>query len=133
MGALLDQFAADGVRIEAVGDGKLRALGRLTDTLRAAIRAHKPAILAELEAANAEYCDAPAREDCDERTVRRRSRALAILAEQPERQLAVVGEPSDPAHVVVAVRGVAVGELTIPADRYDAFVLLALMQTHGNA
>jgi len=89
MGTLLDQFAADGVRIEAVGDGKLRASGRLTDTLRAAIRAHKPAILAELEAANTEFSgtDAHALQD-DENASRRRSRALAILAEHPERQIA---------------------------------------------
>ena len=55
MGALLDRFAAEGVQIEAAGDGKLRASGQLTGTLRAAIRAHKPAILAELEAANGEF------------------------------------------------------------------------------
>ena len=41
MGALLDQFAAEGVEIEAAGDGKLRASGNLTDATRAVIRAHK--------------------------------------------------------------------------------------------
>ena len=89
MGALLDQFAANGVRIEAAGDGKLRASGRLTDPLRAAIRAHKAGLLAELEAANTEFSDTYSRalED-DENASRRRSRALAILAEHPERQIA---------------------------------------------
>ena len=58
MGALLTQFAAAGVRLESSDDGNLRAVGALTDELRTAIRAHKPALLAELaDAAN----DAPAR------------------------------------------------------------------------
>jgi hypothetical protein len=130
MGALLDQFAAEGVRIEATGDGTLRAYGRLTDRLRSAIRAHKPAILAELAAANDEL---PEREDCGPDVMQRRRRALAILAEQPERQIAVVAEPGDPAHVTVAIRGVAVGDLEVPAERYDAFALLALMETYGHA
>jgi len=59
--------------------------------------------------------------------------ALAILDEQPEQRVAVVAEPGDPAHVTVAIRGVAVGELTIPAERFDGFALLALMQQYGHA
>jgi len=64
---------------------------------------------------------------------RRRNRALAILADEPERHIAVVAEPGDPAYVTVAIRGVAVGELTIPAERFDGFALLALMQQYGHA
>jgi hypothetical protein len=124
MGALLDRFAAEGLQIESTDDGKLRVTGRLTDRLSDAIRTHKPALLAELAAAN----DEP---DAD--VLRRRAKALAILAEQPERQIAVVAEAGAPAHVTVAVRGVAVGDLEIPGERYDAFALMALMDQHGHA
>ena len=50
MGALLEHFAAAGVTLTALPDGRLHGAGPLTDALRAAIRAHKPAILAELAA-----------------------------------------------------------------------------------
>ena len=53
MGALVDQFAAAGVRFERGEVGNLRALGALTDELRTAIRTHKPAIVAELAANDA--------------------------------------------------------------------------------
>ncbi|MGE5101742.1 MAG: hypothetical protein ACM3SX_17300 [Deltaproteobacteria bacterium] len=109
MGALLNYFAAEGVTIEAAGDGKVRAHGPLTDALRTAIRANKAALLAEL-AAN----DAAVDPDAD----RRRGRALAILASEPTRDIAVVAEAGDPAHVTVAIRGVAVGDLEIPAESY---------------
>ena len=124
MGALLDRFAADGLQIECTDDGKLRVTGRLTDKLTDAIRTHKPELLAELAAAN----DEP---NAD--VLRRRAQALAILAQQPERQIAVVAEAGDPAHVTVAIRGVAVGDLEVPGERYDAFALMALMQHYGHA
>ncbi|MGE5141449.1 MAG: hypothetical protein ACM3JD_18420 [Rudaea sp.] len=124
MGALLDRLAAEGVQIAPAGDGKVRASGNLTDGTRALIRANKAAILAEL-AANDPGVDP----DGD----RRRSRALAILAAQPERDIAVVAQAGDPAQVTVAIRGVAVGDLEIPAERYDAFALLALTNEHGQA
>src|SRR5262249_50867989 len=63
----------------------------------------------------------------------RRKRALAMLEEDPSRRVAVVAQRGDPAHVTVAVRGVAVGELEIPAEKYDAFDLMALMDKHGHA
>lgn len=55
--ALLAKLAADGVRLESLPGGKLRATGNLTDAVRTLIRMHKPKILAELIAAN----DAPCR------------------------------------------------------------------------
>jgi hypothetical protein len=64
---------------------------------------------------------------------RRRNRALAMLADDPERRIAVVAEAGNPAHATVAVGGVAVGDLEIPADRYDGFALLALLQQWGHA
>ena len=56
-----------------------------------------------------------------------------MLDADPDREIAVIAEAGDPAHVTVAVRGVAVGDLEIPADRYDAFALMALMEQCGHA
>jgi hypothetical protein len=49
---LLDHFRAAGIALAALPDGRIRATGPLTDALRATIREQKPAILAELAAAN---------------------------------------------------------------------------------
>ncbi len=57
MAALVERFAAVGIRFEPLPGGNLRAFGNLTDELRTAIRTKKPAILAELVSAN----DGPAR------------------------------------------------------------------------
>ena len=52
MPGLLDRFRAAGIELVPYDDGnKLRAFGELTDELRQAIRASRPAILAELAAA----------------------------------------------------------------------------------
>ncbi|MGI8894946.1 MAG: hypothetical protein ACR2HE_04730 [Casimicrobiaceae bacterium] len=52
MPALLDRFRAAGIELVPYDDGtKLRAFGELTDELRQAIRASRPAILAELAVA----------------------------------------------------------------------------------
>jgi hypothetical protein len=64
---------------------------------------------------------------------RRKAQALAMLDTDPKRRIAVVAEAGNPAHVTVAIRGVAVGDLEVPAERYDAFALLALMEQHGHA
>ncbi|HLY05192.1 MAG TPA: hypothetical protein VKR31_05540 [Rhizomicrobium sp.] len=72
------------------------------------------------------------RQESDPDAERRRNQALAILARQDQR-VAVVAEAGNPAHVTVAIRGVAVGELEVPGERYDAFALLALMQQYGHA
>ena len=121
---LLDQFAAAGVRFERTRDGALRALGPLTDDLRTAIRANKPALLEELAANDP---------DIDPGVSRRRSRALALLAERPEQRIAVIAEPGDPAHVTVAIRDGSVGDIEITAERYDGFRLLELMGQYGTA
>lgn len=63
----------------------------------------------------------------------RRSRVFAILAELPERRIAVDAEAGDLAHVTVVIHSVACGELEISRDKYDAFALMALMETHGQA
>ena len=67
----------------------------------------------------------------DPATVRRRARVLAMLDADPDRRIAVVAEAGNPAHVAVAIRGIAVGQLEIAKDRYDAFTLLALLDEHA--
>jgi hypothetical protein len=131
MGALLDRFCAAGVRLEPTADGNLHALGTLTDELRAAIRENKAAILAELAtvANDASEHDAPT----DPNTERRRAKALALLGANPTWQRVVVAEAGDPAIIGVAIRGMAYGELEIPAAKYDAATLMALLEQHGNS
>jgi hypothetical protein len=77
--------------------------------------------------------DDPLEAPSDPAVARRRARALAMLDADPDRQIVVIAEAGDPAHVTVAIRGVAVGDLEVPAERYDAFALLALMETYGHA
>jgi len=128
MSALVEKFRAAGVKLEPTGDGNLRARGPLTDELRAAIRAHKPAILAELAtAANDAQESQP-----DPQTECSHAKALALLAEQPTWRLAVVAETgTDPIILGVAIRGIGYGEIEIPADRYDGMVLVELMDKCG--
>jgi len=52
VGRLLDQFQAVGIAFAPLPGGRLNATGQIDDNARAAIRAHKAAILAELSAAN---------------------------------------------------------------------------------
>ena len=77
--------------------------------------------------------DPAANEEVDSGVRRRGLKALADLAKHPEQRVAVVAECGSPAHVTVAVRGVAVGDIEIPAESYDGFALLALMNQYGQA
>ena len=81
-----------------------------------------------LENSAAELPDDPA-------MARRRERVLSVLRENPERHRHVIFDPdAEPGVVIatVAVRmaqgGIATGELRIPADRYDPFLILAMLQ-----
>jgi len=134
----LAQLTAAGVQIEALLSGKLRATGKLTETTRALIRKHRPEILAELAASEFSDQYARAREaQADPGHERRSARALALLDEEPSRRIAVVAEAPTPGesvgHVCTAVRYVAVGEIAISADNYDAFALWALMDEHAQS
>jgi hypothetical protein len=62
MSPLLQQFAAWGVRFDLLPGDRIRAHGELTDELRATIQVNKPAILAELAAADAAPIDTAAGE-----------------------------------------------------------------------
>jgi hypothetical protein len=95
-----------------------------------AVQRHPPvASVATVAVATRETSDIPS----DPGVVRRRARALAMLGEDPAREIAVVAEAGDPAHIAVAFRGGEVGEIEVAADRYDPFKLLELMQQCGCA
>jgi len=56
VGALLDHLRASGVALAALPGDRLQASGALTDAIRATIREHKAAILAELAVNDAAEC-----------------------------------------------------------------------------
>jgi len=86
---------------------------KITDELIQRLRKHKPAILEELK-----------REE-------RRLKVLAMLEENPDSQRAIITDlDSDPDNVIltIAIRDVATFEMQVPKDKYDAFVLLELIE-----
>lgn len=54
-----------------------------------------------------------------------------MLVKQPARRVPFVVETGDPIRITVAIRDVAVGDLEMPPDHYDAFVLLAIADAHS--
>jgi len=86
---------------------------KITDELIQRLRKHKPAIIAELK-----------REE-------RRLKVLAMLAEEPDTQRAIITDlDSGPNDVVlaIAIRNVATFEMHIPKHKYDGFMLLELIE-----
>ena len=86
---------------------------KVTDELIQRLRQHKPAIIAELK-----------REE-------RRLKVLAILAENPDSQRAIITDlDSDPDDVIltIALRNVATFEMQIPKHKYDGFMMLELIK-----
>ena len=71
------------------------------------------------------------RKPVDRDIARRRNSALAILADNAERRIAVVAEAGNPTYLTVAVRDIGVGDVEIPADKYDALALLKLMEAYA--
>lgn len=69
----------------------------------------------------------------DPATERRRTRTLALLEANPNWRRAVIAEAGEPAFIGVAIRGLAYGELEIPAARYDPVGLLALLDHYGRS
>jgi len=94
-----------------------------------------------LDLARAAILDTPtasaADASIDADVMRRRVKALALLDKEPPRRFAVVVEAPKPGeavgHVCTAIRSIVVGEIEIPAEKYDAVALLALMEQHGHA
>lgn len=65
---------------------------------------------------------------------RQRERVLAILAENPDTQRAIITDlDSDPDNAVltIAIRDKYSFEMLIPKDRYDGFLMLEIIQKSG--
>jgi len=128
MGApdILGLLAARGVTIRPRPDGNLEVSPRrlLTDETRRLIREHKAELLQVLAA---DSLPDPAAEA-------RRQRVLVLLAANPEARYALVTDTgADPEAVLLtlAIRGRAICELRIPSEKYDPWLLLALVERHG--
>ena len=116
MGALLEQFAAAGVTLTTLPGGHLHAAGPLTDGLRTAIRAHKPAILAELAAAN----DATTPEQAAE--LRALVARIAATWSARDRGEALAVALADPADALICFRALVadIEPAPAPAGPYTA-------------
>lgn len=102
-----------------------RDAGLLPDHLLLELRTHKAELLNLLapEGRDEPFPD-PAMEV-------RRQKVLAILAENPQIKRAILTDTeADPGNVIVTIglRGQATGELAIPNDRYDPFLMLGLIE-----
>jgi len=122
----LARIAAAGIRLRPLPDGRIWAepSSRLTDELRALIRAHRAELLQSLAADPLP----------DPRAEARRQRVLAMLAENPEARYALVtdtGADPDAVILTLAIRGRATCELAIPRAKYDGTLLVDLIERHG--
>lgn len=111
---IIEYLREQNFTVKAEGDYlELSPPEKITEELIQRLRQHKPAIIAELK-----------REE-------RRLKVLAILAENPDSQRAIITDlDSDPDDVIliIAIRNVATFEMQIPKDKYDAFALLELIE-----
>lgn len=146
MGApdVLAHLSALGLRLTREGEA-IRAAPRsaLTDEARALLRAHKAEILAVLPDQPPNVPPPASTIAPDERgavtagvmtpeTEARRQRVLAMLAKRPwSRYAVVVDNPdTDPVILALAIHGVGTCELRIPRAKFDAFLLLDLIERH---
>ena len=109
-GSLLNDLRATGAQVGATNDGYIEVAGPLTDDQRKAIRAHKPDLLKLL--------------GCE----RRRQQLRQMMAEddQHKKRYWITDTESDRNYVIltVGIRDVGTGELKIPREKYDPFVLM---------
>lgn len=103
MGALLDHFRASGVALAALPGDRLQATGALTDAIRATIREHKAAILAELAANDA--AEGATREQATE--LRELVGIVAAHWPNDERTEALAAALADPDAALVCFRALA--------------------------
>lgn len=111
---IIEYLRQQNFTVKADGDFlELSPSEKITEELIQRLRKHKPAIIAELK-----------REE-------RRLKVLAMLAENPDSQRAIITDlDSDPNDVVlaIAIRNVATFEMQIPKHKYDGFMLLELIE-----
>ena len=100
-----------GLTLEADGERLIvQPASKLTDDTRALIRDHKAELIAEIE------------------RNRRRDELLMMLADNPGVKYVYVTDTStDPVIVAIGFRDLATFEMTIPAERYDPWKLLAFI------
>lgn len=121
--SLLTECQRRGILLEVAGD-QLRyksPRGVLTPELVGELKAHKPELLLELS-----------------RLSEQQQAAIEKLKDTPSLKCAfVVGDSdSNPVRVSVAVRtedGIAVGDLLVPAEKWDPFLFLEMIQRSPNA
>ncbi|PTQ76738.1 hypothetical protein C8R26_11457 [Nitrosomonas oligotropha] len=110
---LIEALKAEGVTVKADGDFlELSPAEKITDDLIQQLRTHKPAILAEL------------------RREERREKVLRMLAENPNTQRIFVTDTKSDSNSVIltfAIRDQYTFEMLIPQEKYDAFLLLELI------
>jgi tubulysin polyketide synthase-like protein len=119
-----------GVTLTAAA-GKLRVsapAGVVTPAMREQLAEARDELLALLAASEASDVSP------DPRAEFRRQRIVAIFESNPRITRAVVTDTqSEPGAVVVTIglRGGAIGEIVIPAGRYDGLALLALLERYA--
>ncbi|MBY0499667.1 MAG: hypothetical protein K2P74_08705 [Nitrosomonas sp.] len=111
---IIKELRGQNFTVKADGDYlELSPPEKITDELINRLKKHKPAIIAELK-----------REE-------RRNKVLAILADNPSTSRAIIADvDSDPDNVIltIAIRDQYSFEMTIPKAKYDAFILLELIE-----
>jgi hypothetical protein len=120
--ALIERARAEGVKLKVRDGTRLVAdpIDRLSPELWALLRAHKPEVIAAL---------------ADPAVEARRQRVLAMLAERPEIERAVIADDSDlsgPIIVAIAIKGIGTCELTIPRNNWKPLLFLDLISRTGS-
>ena len=113
---LIDELRDGGAEIHIADGGYIEVTGDLTDDQREAIRAYKPELLGIL-----------GREH-------RRQEVLQMMAEddQPRKYYWLTDDKAHADFVILvfAIRGVGTGELSIPRENYDPFLLMEILDKH---
>lgn len=111
---IIEYLREQNFTVKADGDFlELSPPEKITDELIQRLRKYKPAILAELK------------------LEARRLKVLAILAENPDSQRAIIADlDSAPDDVIltIAIRDQYTFEMQIPKRRYDPFLMLELIE-----
>ena len=123
MNAIIEQCRCLGVRLRAEG-GALAydaPKGAMTSELAAALKAHKPDILAALAPPDHLPPLSPA-------SASRRQKVLAMLARDGGQYAALVEDPNTDPVVMALATPDGTCDVLIPRDRYDPFAVLAIVK-----
>lgn len=111
---IIEYLREQNLTIRADGDYlELSPAEKITEELIHRLKKYKPAVITELK-----------REE-------RRAKVLAILAENPNTQRAIIADMNgDPDNVIltIALRDQYTFELTIPKAKYDSFTVLEIIK-----